>query len=72
MPDAYRYPTSWWAPGEVFSDTVQVDLAGLAPGSYTVTVGLYEPESGMRLPVLLSGEIPAVNDWVVLQELVID
>ena len=51
MPDSYRYPTSWWVPGEVFSDLVTVDLGGVEPGEVNVAVGLYDPFNGERLQI---------------------
>ncbi|HJO34179.1 MAG TPA: glycosyltransferase family 39 protein [Anaerolineales bacterium] len=50
MPDSYRYPTSWWAPHEVFSDTVTVNLDASAPAEITLKVGLYLPD-GDRIPI---------------------
>lgn len=37
------YPTSLWAPGEVITDSAAFDLA---PGSYQLALGLYDPEYG--------------------------
>ena len=50
MPDSYRYPTSWWAPHEVFSDTVTIDLGASASEEITVKLGLYDPNDG-RIPI---------------------
>lgn len=47
------YPTSAWAPGEILNDTHIVALpVDMPPGQYQLFVGLYDPESGYRLPVL--------------------
>jgi hypothetical protein len=47
------YPTSAWKIGEILNDTQQVMLPDdLKPGRYRIFVGLYDPESGQRLPVL--------------------
>jgi len=44
------YPTSWWAVGDVVRDPHLLPLpADLAPGSYTLQVGLYDPVTGARL-----------------------
>jgi hypothetical protein len=49
-PQQGRYPTSWWDAGEVVIDPYALSLPpDLAPGSYTLRVGLYEPETGRRL-----------------------
>ena len=50
MPDSYRYPTSWWAPHEVFSDTVTVYFDASLPAEITLKVGLYLPD-GDRIPI---------------------
>jgi len=50
MPDSYRYPTSWWAPDEVFSDVVTVNLDGYVPAEILLRVGLYLPH-GDRIPI---------------------
>jgi hypothetical protein len=63
MPRAWSYPTSWWRAGEVVSETVALDLAGVPEGAYGVAVGWYLPETSVRLPTL------EVDDRVVLQEL---
>lgn len=45
-------PTTGWLPGEVFVDTYDIPIRSDAPlGSYIVEVGLYDPVSGVRLPV---------------------
>lgn len=52
------YPTSLWAAGEVVTDRYTLSISPDTPaGTYTLGVGLYLPESGVRLPV-------AGSDWV--------
>ena len=51
MPDSYNYPTSWWAPQEVFSDTVSIDIANSPSAMITLKVGLYVPNGG-RIPIV--------------------
>ena len=48
------YPTLYWHPGEVVSDThtVMVDAEAI-PGGYRLLVGLYTLNDGVRLPVTL-------------------
>jgi hypothetical protein len=48
-PAAGAYPTSLWDPGEIIAD--ERWLSDLAPGRYTLQVGLYRPDTGERLPV---------------------
>ncbi|MDW8327067.1 MAG: DUF2142 domain-containing protein [Anaerolineales bacterium] len=62
---AGRYPTSWWAAGEIIRDVHPLPLpTGLPPGDYRLRVGLYVPETGERV-LLVSGadavELGAVN-----------
>jgi hypothetical protein len=49
MPLDGRYPTSWWAAGEVVSETVTLNLKDVKPGVYRLAVGLYEPDTVTRL-----------------------
>lgn len=63
-PRAGAFPTRYWTQGAVIPDTLSVDLSALPPGHYTVTFGLYDPETLVRLPVTgLEGE-PVANDAV--------
>ncbi len=59
MPRGGAYPTSWWAAGEVVSETVTLSLEGVGPGTYRLAVGLYDRTltrlqaagpDGVRLP----------------------
>jgi len=42
MPRGGAYPTSWWAAGEVVSETVTLSLEGIPEGTYRLAVGLYD------------------------------
>jgi hypothetical protein len=46
-----QYPTSLWDTGEIIIDEINLPLAGLAPGQYSLVVGLYDFASGTRLPL---------------------
>jgi mannosyltransferase len=49
--------TSGWRPGEVITDSHLLPVpADLEPGRYHVYIGLYDPDSGERLPVRLQGD----------------
>lgn len=49
-PVAGAWPTTCWRAGEVISDPVAVELpATLAPGEYTILIGLYGGADGTRL-----------------------
>src|SRR5678809_709449 len=55
-------PTTRWQAGEYLRDEYSVDLTGLAPGSYTLHVGLYDSESGVRLAVVNAAGLPVGDD----------
>lgn len=45
------YPTSLWEPGEIIADEIVIPLTGPLPAqTYQVVVGLYNLETGQRLP----------------------
>jgi hypothetical protein len=47
------YPTSLWAAGESLADHHLLHIpAEVKPGSYRIVVGLYDPATGRRLPVV--------------------
>lgn len=49
------YPTTDWLPGEEVVDQYEIPVNPAAPpGEYRVMVGLYDPSTGIRLPVLAS------------------
>lgn len=51
-PQQGHYPTSGWDAGETIIDPYALQLpATLAPGDYTLRVGLYLAETGQRLPL---------------------
>ncbi|MBN1659255.1 MAG: hypothetical protein JXA93_12680 [Anaerolineae bacterium] len=52
-----RWPTYLWLPGIAVDDMHRVPLpASLAPGAYDLLVGLYDPETGTRLPLAAGGD----------------
>jgi hypothetical protein len=56
-PVAGFYPTSLWQAGDWVDDRHLLPVpADLAPGRYTIAVGLYDPVSGTRLPRLDGGD----------------
>jgi len=48
-PRGGKYPTSWWAAGEVVTETVTLPLGEVPPGVYRLAVGLYDA-TVIRLP----------------------
>ncbi len=58
-------PMTVWVPNEAIVDRVALPIhAALAPGTYQIYVGIYQPGGGLRLPVLDAPE--AGPDYVVL------
>jgi hypothetical protein len=51
-PGLSRYPTTQWATGDAFCDTLTVSAGEWAPAPavYNVEIGWYDPETGERLP----------------------
>jgi hypothetical protein len=50
------YPTTLWLPGEIIADPFSISIpADVGPGDYTINVGFYIAENGLRLadPVVL-------------------
>lgn len=66
MPRDWRYPTASWAAGEVVSETVTLDLAGVPAGDYRLGVGWYDPETLDRLPAAGPDGTPIPMDRVTL------
>jgi len=62
-------PTSSWRPGEVFTDSHMLALPEeLSGGPYSLWIGLYDPISGVRLPIMLDGA-PQADGRLLLREL---
>lgn len=69
QPFAGNYPTVAWRPGESLSDTSVIQLGrNFAPGTYTLRIGLYETESGQRLPAIGPDGQPVFDGVIVLGE----
>ncbi len=65
VPRNWSYPTNWWEVGEVVDDAVVMDLTAVSPGSYDLLVGIYDPDTGQRLPLMP----PAVNEAALLEKI---
>jgi hypothetical protein len=62
------FPTSSWLPGEYVTDSHHVPIEPNADtGPSRIGVGLYQPETGARLPVTVNGE-PQPNDVLIIAE----
>ena len=47
----YRLPTTDWTSGELVADEISLSLADLIPGEYELAVGVYNADTGQRLPL---------------------
>lgn len=70
MPYDWTYPTTWWETGEIVSDEVAVSLADVAPGIYRMEIGIYDPDSGERLPLTGGRMVQEPSDRLILPETV--
>jgi hypothetical protein len=70
MPRDWTYPTTWWEAGEYVSDSISLSLVDVPAGTYRLEVGVYDPDTGVRLPVSLSSEQQAAEDRLILPEVV--
>jgi hypothetical protein len=62
VPRQWTYPTNWWEVGEIVSDEILLDLNEVVPGHYRLAVGVYEPDTGVRLT------LPSGQDRLNLEE----
>jgi hypothetical protein len=57
IPVDWLRPTNGWREGEVLTDRYLLPIpSDLTPGSYQLYVGLYEPDTWLRLPITYQGE----------------
>ncbi len=61
-PRGGAYPLRFWWPGDRVDDRVTISLAGVPPGEYGIAIGVYDPHSGVRLPLLDQDGEPLVQD----------
>jgi hypothetical protein len=64
------YPTASWAPGEVVSDEIVLDLSGTSPGRYRLGVGMVEMGSSDRAPIVDVGGNALPSGRLVLESVV--
>ncbi len=61
-PVCWTYPTFDWRPGQIIADQHAITLkADTPPGDYPILVGLYRPDTGLRLDVLDGAGQPVAN-----------
>ena len=72
VPQDGAYPTTLWEPGEVIVDRYSfVVNADVPPGSYPLEIGIYRPETGVRLPVLDADGQPLPDDRILLKDVTV-
>jgi hypothetical protein len=66
MPHRWAYPTTFWGPGEVVEDVIPISLQGVPAGAYGIAVGVYDPATMERLPVVDGAGRPQPDGRLVL------
>lgn len=66
MPHRGGFPTRFWAPGDVIVDRIPIDLGGAPTGAYGLAVGVYDPLTQERLPLLIDGQQQPEDSRLVL------
>jgi 4-amino-4-deoxy-L-arabinose transferase-like glycosyltransferase len=71
LPGNGMLPTTGWLPSEVIADPYDVSVQPDAPpGLYVIQIGMYQAETGERLPIInQKGQV--VNDRVLLGEITV-
>ena len=71
LPGNGSLPTTGWLPGEVIADAYEVPIQPeTPPGSYVIEVGIYQAETGQRLPIINQKE-QVVDNRVLLEEVTV-
>lgn len=71
IPVDWLRPTTGWRKGEVLVDVYALPIPqDLPPGDYSLMVGMYDPETWQRLPVVMDGQVLA-GDQLELAELAV-
>jgi len=66
QPLSGHWPTSYWTPGQKYVDKFVIEInQNTPPGAYTLLVGMYDLNTGKRLPVTAQGDQIA-NDAIPL------
>jgi uncharacterized membrane protein len=67
------YPTTEWTPGEKIVDRYEIATSPeIPPGEYSIEVGLYELDSGERLPILDAMGVPQDSQFILGKVRVVD
>jgi hypothetical protein len=70
MPRRWLYPTTLWWPGETVQDPISISMDDASPGTYGIAIGVYEPLTGERLPLVNSYGQLIPDGRVVLEEVI--
>jgi hypothetical protein len=70
IPYDSTYYTTWWEAKEVVSDEVVLSLMDVPPGTYRMEIGVYDGDSGQRLPLTDGAEPGQPSDRYVLPDVV--
>ncbi|RLC78400.1 MAG: hypothetical protein DRJ03_25320 [Chloroflexi bacterium] len=62
-----RFPTSYWLPGQVVTDTIRLPLTSAYDGPLTLNVGMYTWPSLERLPVVDATGNPQRDNMIAVQ-----
>jgi hypothetical protein len=69
-PQEGNNPTSVWQPGEIIEDTTSLTISSeTQPGIYTLFVGFYNPQDGVRLPATNDEGQPLVDNQLMLLQI---
>lgn len=72
VPAQATRPTHSWAVGETIVDPYAIPMKPDTPaGTYTLAVGMYDPDTGIRLPALDQTGAPMPADRVILTEITV-
>jgi hypothetical protein len=67
-----QYPTEVWAAGDVVPDSYNLMInKDMAPGTYTVKMGLYNPKTVVRMPVVDQSGQSVKDDAISLGDVII-
>ncbi len=67
VPGAGEYPTTTWVKGEYLVDTFDISITNTPAGSYQIQIGMYDAETGARLPTFDASGQP-IGDHITLPQ----
>jgi hypothetical protein len=70
QPAAGRRPTTSWTRGDQLVDSYSIDLPStLSPGTFEIEIGMYNANTGARLPVTRDGQ--AAGDRIIISRIIV-